>query len=192
MRRTMALCCTLAVALAAGQLGAQDAKKPAAPQGMPPMPTAGPEHELLKNEAGTWDATVEMLGMGPTPATSKGSENNTLMANGLWLITDFKSEMMGMPFHGHGTSGWDPGKKKYVGTWVDSMSPGVFLFEGTYDASTKTLTSVMVGPDMTGKMQKMRSVSEYKSPDSRTFSMYAVGPDGKEALNMRISYTRRK
>src|SRR5687767_11881324 len=109
MRKTLALCCTLAVARAAGQLGAQDAKKPADPQGMPPMPTAGPEHEILKHDVGTWDATVEMLGATPAPPPSKGTESNVLMSNGLWLISDFKSEMMGMPFHGHGTSGWDPG-----------------------------------------------------------------------------------
>jgi hypothetical protein len=25
----------------------------------PPMPKPGPEHELFKNDAGTWDATVQ-------------------------------------------------------------------------------------------------------------------------------------
>ena len=28
------------------------------------MPTPGPEHEMLKKDVGTWDATVEMF-MGP-------------------------------------------------------------------------------------------------------------------------------
>jgi len=28
---------------------------------MPPMPTPGPEHETLKKDVGTWDATVEMF-----------------------------------------------------------------------------------------------------------------------------------
>jgi hypothetical protein len=114
------------------------------------------------------------------------------MGNGLWLITDFKGDMMGTPFQGHGTSGWDPGKKKYVGTWVDTMSTGVSLSEGTYDPATKSLTSWMEGPDMTGKVTKMRAVTEWKSPDNRVFTMYATGPDGKEVPGMRITYTRHK
>jgi hypothetical protein len=205
MRQSMVLCFTLGVAMTvASAVRAEDAKKPAevkkpgaaadaaaqAP-GMPPLPAPGPEHALLKGDVGVWDAAVEIFG-GPAPTTSKGSETNTLLGNGLWLITDFKGEMMGAPFQGHGTAGWDPAKKKYVGTWVDTMSTGVLLSEGTYDASTKTMTSWMEGPDMTGKVTKMRTVTEYKSPDSRVFTMYAPGPDGKEAQTMRITYTRRK
>jgi hypothetical protein len=34
-------------------------------------------------------------------------------------------------------------------------------------------------------------VVEYKS-GSRVFSMYTPGPDGKETVSMRITYTRRK
>ena len=205
MRQSMVLCCTLGLAVAvASAVNAEDAKKPAdakkpgaaadsaaqAP-GMPPLPMPGPEHAILKADAGVWDASIEMLG-GPAPAVSKGSETNTLMGNGLWLITDFKGEMMGMPFHGHGTSGWDPAKKKYVGTWVDTMSTGVMVMEGSYDAAAKTMTTWMEGPDMTGKIVKMKAVTEWKSPDNRVFTMYAPGPDGKEAHTMRITYTRRK
>ena len=205
MRQSMVLCCTLGVAMTvASAVSAQDAKKPtdakkpgaaadtaAQAPWMPPLPMPGPEHAILKAEAGVWDAVVEVLG-GPAPAISKGSETNTLMGNGLWLITDFKSEMMNMPFHGHGTTGWDPAKKKYVGTWVDTMSTGVMLSEGTYDAGTKTMTSWMEGPDMTGQMTKMKAVTEWKSPDNRVFSMYMPGPDGKEVATMRITYARRK
>lgn len=183
MRQSMILCCTLGAAIAvAGAVHAQ---------GMPPLPTAGPEQAILKNDVGVWDATVEMM-MGPQPMTSKGSETNTLMSNGLWLITDFKGDMMGTPFQGHGTSGWDSVKKKYVGNWVDSMSAGMSVFEGTYDPATKKITSWMEGPDMTGKVTKTKSVTEYVTPDKRVFSIYGPGPDGKEAVTMRITYIRHK
>src|SRR5687768_13376316 len=87
----------------------------------PPMPKPGPEHELFKMDAGTWDATVEVIpGPGMPPMTSKGVEVNTLGCSGLCLITDFKGDMMpGVPFNGHGISAWDSGKKKYVMSWTD-------------------------------------------------------------------------
>jgi hypothetical protein len=174
--------------------GAQEAKKSeetkkAAPA-MPPLPKPGPEHEVLKNDAGVWDATVEMLGPG-APNVSKGVETNTMLG-GLWLVTDFKSEMMSQPFQGHGVAGYDPARKKYVGTWVDSMSTGLQISESSYDASKKTMTGWIEGPDMSGKTAKMKAVTEYKDPDTRVFTMYFPGPDGKEAPGMRITYKRRK
>ena len=163
-------------------------------QGMPPMPKPGPEHEIFKEDAGTWDAVVESyMQPGAPPSKSKGVETNTLGCGGLCLITDFKGEMMpGMTFHGHGTSTWDPAKKKYVGSWVDSMSASLMVSEATYDPASKSFTGHMEAPDMTGKTVKMKSVVEYKAPDTRVFTMYAPGADGKEAITMRITYTKRK
>ena len=110
------------------------------------MPTPGPEHEMLKKDVGTWDATVEMfMAPGAPPAVSKGTETVTMLG-GFWQLTEFKSEMMGQPFEGRGATGYDPAKKKYVGTWVDSMTPGYYTVEGTYDPATKTLTAIDGGP----------------------------------------------
>lgn len=162
-------------------------------QEMPPMPKPGPEHQIFKEDAGTWDAAVEVvMAPGAPPMTSKGVETNTLGCGGLCLVTDFKGEMMpGVSFHGHGTATYDPAKKKYVGSWTDSMSHGLMVTESTYDAAAKTMTGFMEGPDMTGKVSKMKAVVEYKN-GTRVFSMYGPGPDGKEAMTMRITYTRRK
>ena len=155
----------------------------------PPVP--GPEHKVLGMDAGTWDATVEMFMPGAPPMTSKGTETNTMGCGGLCLISDFKGEFGGMPFHGHGTSTWDPNKKKYVGTWIDSMSSGLSLSEGTYDAAAKKATSTMEGPDPTGKIVKSKTVVEYKDDNTRVMSMFMTGPDGKEVPTMKISYTKK-
>jgi hypothetical protein len=56
----------------------------------------------------------------------------------------------------------------------------------------------MEGPDMSGNVSKTKSVSEYKGPDSRVFTMYGPASPGgqaaagKEVVTMRITYTRRK
>jgi len=155
----------------------------------PPSPKPGPEHEMLGKDVGTWDATVEMfMAPGGAPSVSKGTETVTMMG-GFWQISEFKSEMMGQPFEGRGTMGYDPAKKKYVGTWVDSMTPGYHTVEGTYDAATKTLTGTMEGPDPAGGVVKTKETTEWKDADTRVFTMY--GPDGTTPM-MRISYQRRK
>lgn len=157
----------------------------------PAPPRPGPEHEILKGDVGTWDATVESFMMGPTPMTSKGTETNVLVG-GLWLVTDFKADMMGMPFQGHGITGYDAHKKKYVGTWVDTMSSGLGLSESTWDAATKTMTGTTEGPDPSGQIQKMKSVVTYKDPDTRVFTMSGAGPDGKDVKFLTITYQRKK
>ena len=182
----VALAAVLGVAFLAGLAAAQ--------QGAPPAPKPGPEHMVFKQDEGTWDAVVEMF-MAPAapPMTSKGAETNVMGCGGLCLISDFKGEMApGQPFHGHGTTAWDPAKKKYVGTWTDSMSTGIAMSEGTYDAAAKTMTGTMEGLDASGKVAKMKSVVEYKDADSRVFTMYMTGPDGKEVPGMRITYKKRK
>lgn len=177
---------TAAMILAAGTLVAQ------APD--MPMPKPGPEHKIFDEDAGTWDATVEtFMAPGAPPMVSKGVETNLVGCGGLCLISDFMGEMgPGQPFHGHGTTAWDPAKKKYVGTWTDSMSAGIMVGESSYDSVTKTTTGWMEGPDMTGKVVKSKAVVQYKDPNTRVFTMYQVGPDGKEVPGMKISYTRKK
>jgi hypothetical protein len=172
-------------------LGAPVAAQTPAQQ-MPPMPKPGPEHALLKMDVGTWDAVVEFNpGPGVPPMISKGVEVNTMGCGGLCLITDFKGQAMGAPFHGHGVTTWDAAKKKYAGSWTDSMSMGMAVAETTYDPVTKKWNGTMEGPDMTGAVMKSRSVLEH-SGAKRVMTAYATGPDGKEAQMMKITYTRRK
>jgi hypothetical protein len=164
-----------------------------AAQGMPHSPKPGPEHELFKEDAGTWDAKVEMfMTPGQPPMASTGTETNMIGCGGLCLITDFKADMMGQAFHGHGTTTYDPVKKKYVGSWTDSMSQGLMIGESTYDRAARTATGWMEGPDATGKVSRMKSVVQYKDADTRVFTMYGPSPDGKETMGMRITYMRRK
>jgi hypothetical protein len=165
-----------------------------AQQGGPPMPKPGPEHDIFKMDVGTWDAAVAVsTAPGEKPMTSKGVEVNTLGCGGLCLISDFKGEMMpGTPFHGHGVATWDALKKVYRGSWTDSMSVGLMVAESKWDPATKKMTGMMEGPDMSGKVTKMRAVVDYATPGKRVFTLHSPGPDGKEAQAMQITYTLRK
>ena len=163
-----------------------------AAQQMPPMPKPGPEHEIFKMDAGTWDAVVEFVMAPGTPAVlSKGIETNTIGCGGLCLISEFKGEAMGQPFHGVGITVWDAAQRKYVGSWTDSMSGGLASMEGTWDAATKTLNGWMEAPDSSGQRIKMRTVAESRG-DTRVMTSFVPGPGGQEMQVMRITSTRRK
>ena len=158
----------------------------------PPKP--GKEHEALKHFEGEWDAVAKfMMAPGQEPVASKAKEVCKLIAGGLFLVIDTEGEMMGSKFVGHGTMGYDVQKKKYTGSWIDSMATGVFLVEGTYDEAKKIFTETMEGADpMTGKPMKMKMVHEIKDKDNRVLRFLMAGPDGKEMETGSIEYKRKK
>lgn len=129
---------------------------------------------------------------GAAPMTSKGVETNVIGCGGLCVVTEFKGEMPGAAFEGHGLATYDAAKKKYVGSWTDSMSLGLAVSEGTWDPTNRTFTGWMEGPDLTGKTVRTKTVGEYKADGRRVFTAYGTGADGKESVQMRITYTRRK
>jgi hypothetical protein len=159
----------------------------------PATPTK--EHEVLKQDVGTWDATIKVWMAGPDaePAESKGTETVTLFGDGLWALGKFEGEFGGMKFEGHSQLGYNAKKGKYVGTWIDSMSDRITPMEGTYDAKTRTLTVVVdaINP-ATGEPMKETHVHKYLDDGSREFTMYVPGPDGKDMKMMEVRYTKKK
>jgi len=157
---------------------------PAAAQQAPPKP--GPEHKMLQRFEGDWDATVAMAG-----AESKATAKYKMGLGGFWLSQDFKGEFGGQKFHGKGTTGYDPLRKKYVSTWTDSMSPTLIVMEGKFDKDGKTYTETGEGPGMDGKLTKLKSVLRFKDKDTLLFTMYTV-QNGEEQEMMKITYRRKK
>jgi hypothetical protein len=115
-----------------------------------------------------------------------------MACGGLWQITEFKAELMGQPFEGRGATGYDPSRKKYVGTWVDSMSAGLTQVEATHNPAKNTMTGTMEGTDGADTPTKTKQVAEWKDADTRVFTMFVTLPDGNEFPVMKITYKRRK
>ena len=165
--------------------------------GGPPVPKPTEEHKVLAEEVGTWDAVIKTFMGGPDaePMVSKGVETNAMMTGGLWLLSKFEGEFGGMKFEGRGQFGYDADKKKYVGTWVDSMAPTISLLEGTYDAKTKTMTYEGEGVEPPGNTKyTMKMVTTTRDDGTRVFTLYVKSDrtGGKEAKVMEITYTKRK
>jgi len=198
MKRVLYTLAVSAVAvLPAAALAQTQPAQPAAKAGssqaqsqMPQMPQPGPEVLFLKKDAGTWDASVEMTDPSGQKTTAKGTETVSMI--GFWQVARFRGQMMGQPFEGLGSVTYDPTKKKYVGTWIDSMTPGYATVEAELSADGKTMTGTMEGPDMSGKIVKSRETTEWRSDGTRVFTMYGPGDAaGKQAPVMTITYHRR-
>ena len=184
--RLLVVCCmTLAVFASAAPLRAQ----------APEVPKPTKQHEELATEVGVWDADVTMWpAPGIEPMKSKAVETNKLFGK-FWLMSQFDGDFGGEKFTGHMMLGYDPAKKKYVGTWTDTMSPFLMTMEGDYDEATKTSTMIGAGTDwQTGKPSKSKMVTRYESDDAKTFEMYVEkdGAPGEWEKHMEIKYTRRK
>lgn len=162
-----------------------------AQEGLPPVAN---EHKLLAQDVGTWDGAVKLWPApnSTKPLESKAVEQNELLPGGLWLVSRFNSDFGGAKFAGAGTWGYDPVEKKYVGTWVDNMTPHLSIIKSDYDAATKTMSGISDSRDpISGKPAKTRQVSRYLDADNKVFELYALDPDGKEFKMLEITYKRR-
>lgn len=157
---------------------------------------AGPseKHKVLENLAGSWNVQSKMfMEPGKPPMESKGTNESKLILGGRFLQEDYTSPgMMGQPFAGHGMTGYDLSKQKFVNVWVDNMGSWMTTTEGTIDASGKviTLTGPMLDPQ-SGKNIPSKTVLRVESADKHTMEMFTV-VDGKEAKMMELTYTRKK
>jgi len=186
------------------KLTEQPIAKDAAPVAMPDsaammkawmdFATPGAMHQWMEKTNGTWEAEVSSWMAADAPPTKSKAVNvqNSAMG-GRYVIGKYTSTMMGQPFEGMSTMGYDNAKKLFTSTWVNNMGTGIVHMTGTYDESTKTLNLKGHQTDpMTGKDSDMRE--EMKMIDENTYSMamYGAGMDGKEMKFMEGIFKKKK
>src|SRR4051812_28817673 len=93
------------------------------------------EHEWLDKFVGEWSYESDcMMGPDQPSVKSTGMERVRSLA-GAWVICEGQNEM---PESGTAntmmTLGYDPAKKKFVGTFVVSMMTYLWVYEGELDA----------------------------------------------------------
>ena len=180
--------CVLAIASAICVCGSAGAQDP------PQFPGPEKEHEWLQRFEGEW-TTEAKASMGPDlpPVECQGTISSR-MIGGRWIINEMHGEAMGTPMTGVQTIGYDPQRKKYVGTWIDSMTNHLWHYEGTVDADGKTLTLEADGPNMMaeGKTTKFRDSYEFQSPDTIITTSSMLGEDGQWITFMTGKSTRKE
>lgn len=154
--------------------------------------TPGPQHEMLRQFEGDWETCSTMTHPNGKAHVSTGTEADALLPGGCWITFTYRSTKDDKPFLGHGVIGFDPAKMKYVGIWVDSVSPHLMTYEGQCEASGKKLSMETSGLDpKTGKVCRGRLVWEFKDKDHRTLTFYKLDDSGSETREGDIQYTRK-
>jgi len=151
------------------------------------------EHDWLQQFAGEWVTSGEAVaGEGKEPVKLNGTASGR-MIGGFWATIEAKSEIGGNPFTGIMTIGYVAAKKKYVGTWIDSMSSHLWHYEGTVDAAGKILSLDAEGPrmDQPDKKAKYRDAMEVKARDHLVLTS-AIEQEGKWVTFLTVDYRRKK
>ena len=151
------------------------------------------EHEWLQIFVGEWTLEDEKAAEPGQPASQWPESVRSL--HGLWILAEGQGEM---PGGGAATTvmtlGYDPQKKRFVGTWVGSMMTHLWVYDGALDAAEKTLTLNAEGPDFSvpGKTAQYQDVIEFVSDDHRTLTSRTLGEDGKWTEFMKAHYRRKR
>lgn len=156
--------------------------------------TPGKMQALLAGEKGTWEGT-SIMRMGSEAPEMNGAVKSTVtpLMDGRYTRVVVDGEIPGMgPYKGEGTYGYDNVAKKFVCTWIDSMSTGFMTGEGELSADGKALTWMFnFHCPITKKVQTMRQ-TETIGADKKVLEMTGADPkSGKEFRMNRIEMTRK-
>ena len=155
----------LAIAVLTCAVYAQEAPEPSKPE---------KEHEWLKQLVGEWKTHGKAdNGPGQPPFECEGTETTSSIGD-LWIVAKGEAHAAGMNVNSMLTLGYDPEKKKFVGTWVDSTYNHLWKYEGPLDDSGKVLTLMTRGPNMMapGELTNFKEILELKDKDHKTFTSH--------------------
>ncbi|MEZ6002830.1 MAG: DUF1579 family protein [Planctomycetota bacterium] len=149
------------------------------------------EHRLVLRGAGQWEGTLTMnMPEGQEPMVMKCRETVKPVGQ-LWTVSEFTSDLMGQPFAGSSTFGYDAEAGKFVGTWVDSATTTLTNMVGRYNQANDSIVMVYKMKDqMTGEMADAKMVLN-ATENTSTSTFYKVTEEGEE-LQMTIEMRRVK
>jgi hypothetical protein len=202
MKKLSVLMLVAVVALFCLNALAADAPKQPSPEEMQKMmeawqksATPGEHHQVFTQMAGDWTYHMKMWMDPKAPASeSDGTGKNEVVFDGRYLSMSGDGMMMGMPFKGMGTLGYDNGKGEYQMTWIDNMGTMTTTAQGKPGADAKviTLTGKMDDP-MTGEKDKaFKYVFKVTDKDHHVLEGWDLAGTPQEFKVMEITYTRKK
>ncbi|HQL25159.1 MAG TPA: DUF1579 domain-containing protein, partial [candidate division Zixibacteria bacterium] len=90
------------------------------------------------------------------------------------------------------TLGFDPQRRRFVGSFIASVMTHFWIYEGALDAAGKVLTLDCEGPvfGAEGKTTRYQDVHTWVSENERTLTGKILGPDGQWQDMMTSRYRR--
>lgn len=149
------------------------------------------QHHWLERLVGDWDVSDDAIA-GP-PANSTWTEHVRSLG-GLWVLCEGRGTMPdGKTAETLMTLGYDPGRDRYVGTWIGSMMTHLWHYDGVLEPTGNVLTLSSDGPDFdnAGRHLRYQDVITFIDERHRTLTALVNKPGkGWEKL-MEMHYWRR-
>ena len=134
------------------------------------LPNPEAPKTFLQRIVGSWEYDQEAVnGPGQPPQKSKGTEDGRMV--GPWAVMEIHGESAAGPYTGILTIGPTADPKRYVGTWISSMSPDMVQYQQcSLDESGRVLTLDTLLPDPTDptKQTRFRDVFELVDDGHKT------------------------
>ncbi|MFT6040981.1 MAG: hypothetical protein ACI9C2_001147 [Gammaproteobacteria bacterium] len=147
-----------------------------------------PEHRLLREEVGTWNATIRsFLAPGMPPTESKGVLTSELLGEG-WLVSEFVGSALGEELRFRRTVGFDGERNRATGVLIDPDAANVCLLDGTYDANLHKRTLTYELKDLHGVTRSYKSVEKTVDAENRTFFLFEVMESTEEVPVLLVNY----
>jgi hypothetical protein len=155
--------------------------------------TPGDPHKLLAGWEGSWTTrTRGWMEPGKPPTESTGMCEQKLLFDGRYLQQVYTGDMMGEPFTGINLLGYDNHTRKYMSVWIDSMSTGIYYFEGAASADGKTITQVCSYDDPVKGPCDWLSVTRIRDDKTLEYEMYLTPKGGKKEKMMEMTAVRKE
>jgi hypothetical protein len=157
--------------------------------------TPGEQHKRLADLVGQWDTETRMaMGPGGLGNPEKGTAEFKWLIEGRWLMQESNGSMMGRPVKVYALTGYDNYKKKYVSSYVDSLTTTLLTAEGNFDQTGKVMLSFgLMDEPITGEHDKcVKYVWRFLTPDKMVFEIHDLPIGETNTKVVEITYTRKK
>lgn len=158
---------------------------------MEPQPT-GEQHQLLHALIGDWTFESKCKGpdgqeMPPSIGRAHGKAYG-----GLWVSVDMTSQDGEHSWVSQMNLGFDPTKQTFIGSFIASMMSHLWIYEGSYDPATRTISLDTQGPKFDGSPGLAPYRDHIRFIDDDTWQLRSEAPDddGKWVQFMDAIYRR--
>ncbi len=152
------------------------------------------EQKWLKQLVGTWDTEWKITMQPNQPPEAASGTDSVRTLGDHWIIAEAKTTMMGAPYNGMLSLGYDPKNKQFIGTWIDSFGCQLWVYKGTLNEVGDTLTLETKGPSPLApdKTVLYREVIRMTGKDRRTFTSSIETDEGAWKKLLTVEYRRKK
>ena len=152
----------------------------------------GKNHSLLDPLIGKWKVQVKYWADASTPPEITSGTSEIKWIFGQRFVQEiYRGKSSGKPYQGLGLMGYDPQLAKFISIWIDSLSTGVMISEGTSDQAGKSFTfKTQFQHPSTGEKKELISELRLVNPSQHVFELFEILPDGKRFKTVEMIYSK--